>query len=120
MSKDYIERDVAIELMEIASTLLGKYYGAKEAAIETWSSDIERDNTALKSEVIEFSKRISALKLTPAADVKPVIHGEWLDTTKQIGFPEWTCSVCGGRGRGDYFLCPWCGADMRGKQDDSF
>lgn len=38
--------------------------------------------------------------------------GKWLDTTKEIGFPRWTCSACGGDGRGDYMFCPWCGARM--------
>lgn len=38
--------------------------------------------------------------------------GKWLDTTKEIGFPKWTCSACGGDGRGDYKFCPWCGARM--------
>lgn len=40
--------------------------------------------------------------------------GKWLDTTKEIGFPKWTCSACGGDGRGDYMFCPWCGARMEG------
>ena len=38
--------------------------------------------------------------------------GKWLDTTKEIGWPRWTCSACGGDGRGDYMFCPWCGARM--------
>ena len=44
--------------------------------------------------------------------IDPVKHGRWIDATKEIGWPVWKCSVCGGDGRGDYFVCPWCGARM--------
>lgn len=46
-------------------------------------------------------------------------HGRWVDATKEIGWPVWKCSVCGGNGRGDYFVCPWCGAKMRGEEDET-
>ena len=58
------------------------------------------------------------IRSIPAADVRPVVRGEW----------EWEmyqytphCSVCGGEGkRGPanaekFSFCPWCGADMRGE-----
>lgn len=41
-----------------------------------------------------------------------VKHGHWVDATKEVGWPEVRCSVCGKIGRGDYLVCPWCGARM--------
>ena len=38
-------------------------------------------------------------------------HGRWI-LGGEIGWPKWTCSVCGGDGRGDYKICPWCGVKM--------
>ena len=59
----------------------------------------------------------------PAADVVPVVYGEWVH-------PHWRnsnyccdCSVCGGeamhqeyrwRDKKIYPICPWCGAKMDG------
>lgn len=54
----------------------------------------------------------------PAADVQEVKHGRWLFTREKTGLPKWTCSVCGGDGRGDYLRCPWCAAKM-GKMGDN-
>lgn len=51
--------------------------------------------------------------------IDPVKHGRWVDATKEIGWPVWKCSVCGGDGRGDYFVCPWCGAKMEGEEDET-
>ena len=45
--------------------------------------------------------------------------GKWMLYDKHDGFPEWKCSKCDGNGRGDYFYCPWCNADMRGDSDGS-
>lgn len=46
-------------------------------------------------------------------------HGRWVDATKEIGWPEVRCSVCGSIGRGDYLVCPWCGARMEGEEDET-
>lgn len=55
---------------------------------------------------------VSKMAIINAPTIDPVKHGRWLDATKEIGWPVWKCSVCGGNGRGDYFMCPWCGAKM--------
>lgn len=39
-------------------------------------------------------------------------RGRWIFGGEE-GWPKWTCSVCGGDGRGDYKICPWCGAKMK-------
>lgn len=44
-------------------------------------------------------------------DAQEVRHGRWI-LGGETGWPKWTCSVCGGDGRGDYTICPWCGAKM--------
>lgn len=62
----------------------------------------------------------------PAADVRPVVHGEWLrgpTWSEGFGMGEsygyyWDCSECRKRVRGDYNecgynYCPHCGVYMR-------
>lgn len=55
----------------------------------------------------------------PAADVRPVVHGEWIG--KPIaGFCTVRCSVCDEpflENNGTWNFCPNCGADMRGIED---
>ena len=58
------------------------------------------------------------LKRLPAADVRPVVRGKWLDNA---GNEE--CSICG-MSFPDLFplydsasFCPNCGADMREKEE---
>jgi len=57
------------------------------------------------------------MKLIPAADVVPVVRGEWIYTpTEPLGY---VCSVCGkGFCRCNY--CPNCGADLRSEIQPSF
>ena len=66
------------------------------------------------------------IKDIPAADVRPVIRGEWI---KQEPYNQnyWKCSNCGETNKYAYrdgdvtiyelqdFFCPNCGADMRGR-----
>ena len=49
----------------------------------------------------------------PTADVKPVVHGEWLN-----GYKRQTCSVCRYRGMRSWNYCPNCGAEMEIKKGD--
>jgi hypothetical protein len=58
----------------------------------------------------------------PAADVAPVVHGEWVVVTKGILGKNYACSKCyilaseGNSGHNDILtpFCPYCGADMKG------
>ena len=57
----------------------------------------------------------TAISLTPAADVAPVVHGEW--ELKHIGAGHyWECSVCHTNPciyvTKDTQYCPNCGAKM--------
>lgn len=61
----------------------------------------------------------------PAADVAPVVHGQWIscfeDWRKQIEGDK--CSVCGfehyGANIRNYKYCPNCGARMDGEENGS-
>ena len=58
-----------------------------------------------------YNFAIEQLESIPAADVRPVAHGEWKHT---VGV-SYRCSACGKEtymGEGMNF-CPNCGADMR-------
>ena len=79
---------------------------------------IERE-AALSSQnksmnLFECRKRLESI---PAADVRPVVRGKWLDDC-ETGCSE--CSVCHDsflwedfKGVADWNYCPNCGADMR-------
>lgn len=62
-----------------------------------------------------------ALENAPAADVAPVVHGEWINCMNGNA----TCSVCGIRSKAVYDLdneqhyCGHCGAKMDGGSDAS-
>jgi hypothetical protein len=58
----------------------------------------------------------------PAADVRPVVRGKWIDRDDDYyGWNMWACSACGEEfvltegtpDMNDYHFCPNCGADMR-------
>ena len=59
----------------------------------------------------------------PAADVAPVVHGEWVKSLKQYSYYQYRCSVCGfdnysHKTRNGVIklmkYCPNCGAKMDG------
>ena len=55
----------------------------------------------------------------PAADVRPVVRGEWEEEDSASNRWSFRCSVCGEGGRGYKFnFCSNCGADMREENDD--
>ena len=74
---------------------------------------------------------VEMIKEIPAADVRPVVRGEWEHTEgfDDYGggrYVEWTCSVCFSKAKGGWAVrdehideppawnfCPNCGADMR-------
>ena len=57
----------------------------------------------------------------PAADVRPVVRGKWIDRDdKYYGWNMWACSACGEEfvltegtpDMNEYHFCPNCGAMM--------
>ena len=91
------------------------------------------DRDALRKKLKETAKQYTALKKLetaqdywwattvidsePAADVAPVVHGQWGDN----GIPGSMlrgCSVCGFTcGASSFFYCPSCGARMDGENE---
>lgn len=63
---------------------------------------------------LQAAKVLREASDAPAADVAPVVHGQWIDN----GIPESIlcgCSVCGFTcGASSFFYCPNCGARMDG------
>jgi hypothetical protein len=57
---------------------------------------------------------LKLIKDAPAADVAPVVHGEWIFQSVS-GEDPYTCSVCGNTVKiYGYTFCPYCGARMDG------
>ena len=52
----------------------------------------------------------------PAADVAPVVHGEWIEHGNWWGHIEYECSACQGQtfDASEFAYCPHCGAKMDG------
>lgn len=80
-------------------------YISREAAL-TALQDSDLFNTT--------ERQLRAIRELPAADVAPVVHGQWVDN----GIPDSIlngCSVCGFTcGSSSFFYCPNCGARMDG------
>ena len=57
----------------------------------------------------------SDLGSIPAAEVREVKRGEWVNVAEGISYDWATCSICGARVpmASRYNGCPWCFADMR-------
>lgn len=94
---EYIERDAATKIAEkyglACGSALGRHSGISDC---------------IASEIFEL----------PAADVAPVVHGEWL--LRHIGYGHyWECSVCHKNPciyvTEDTKFCPNCGARMDGE-----
>ena len=69
------------------------------------------------------------LRAIPAADVRPVVHGEWIEENRRPRSSQFCCSVCHRTAydpqptrikdwtkRCRYAFCPNCGADMRPRE----
>lgn len=66
---------------------------------------------------------IGSINLVPAADVAPVIHGQWINLRSAIVDTIGNCSECGKEAvwrtrNKPYPICPNCGAKMDGKAVD--
>ena len=63
-----------------------------------------------KETLLAVKKQIEAI---PAADVRPVVHGRWIDYDDDYG--AYCCSVCEQDAPEDtkWPYCPHCWADMR-------
>jgi len=106
---EYIEREAAIKLVEedkveITPTLL--------AVVGTYTAEQAFDGINQTCD-----RHIEAIKELPAADVVPVVHGQWVKTVGENGVTSaCRCSECGFEdNRYSLFnYCPNCGARMDG------
>ena len=69
-----------------------------------------------------MNEAADAIAALTAADVRPVVRGEWIDRDDDYyGWNMWACSACGEEfvltegtpDMNEYHFCPNCGADMR-------
>ena len=62
----------------------------------------------------DYAAAFAEIRKLPAADVAPVVHGQWVDN----GIPDSIlsgCPVCGFTcGSSSFFYCPNCGAKKDG------
>ena len=91
MIKEYIEREIAVGAVE--------YIACRDPRV--FSSGAK------------YGEIIQAIQEAQAADVAPVVHGEWIHKNGEM-----YCSVCGGEALMDevYYespYCPDCGAKMK-------
>ena len=98
MSKEYIEREaLLVELQEELDFETNMYTEEQNKWFNIGLRCVIRD-----------------VKTLPAADVKPIVHGEWIHKNGEM-----YCSVCGSEALMDevYYkspYCPDCGAKMDG------
>ena len=110
---EYIEREKLAKALEIWQNTLIEIYGEDDEYVRCLNSVLFSVDNA------------------PAADVRPVVRGEWEHTEDfdEYGggrYVEWTCSVCFRKAKGGWAVrdehidepptwnfCPNCGADMR-------
>lgn len=102
MTKEYIEREEVIKILEHYDLSSGSTLGCHSGAIEC---------------------AISAIEMLPAADVSPVQLGEWIDvdtsywrwyhdTARTVFSKSFRCSECGRKTIIREKFCPSCGAKM--------
>ena len=77
-----------------------------------WYNNADRD---------EIAERL--VLQAPTIDAVSVVHGEWIDRSDggRILHPWWEsyeCMNCGYSGSKAWNFCPWCGAKMKGADDE--
>lgn len=106
---EYIERDA----------IIGKAIDEKCFVFST--QDVVRDEFVVKTCYKNLAEVVYSI---PAADVAPVVHGEWIGPS---GMAQGKCSVCGYMtydksadwARNYWPHCPKCGAKMDGGDGDA-
>ena len=84
--------------------------------IDKWQAAANLMDAHLK----DTAKAVDAIQYMDVADVRPVVHGKWLDRSSGWTFNS-ECNKCGfivhEQFIKTYKYCPNCGADMRGEKD---
>lgn len=108
MSKEYIDREEVIKILEQYDLSSGSTLGCHSGAIEC---------------------AISAIEMLPAADVTQVVHGRWIGIDSSFWKPThrgdipvfrktYRCSECRRRTAVAENYCPNCGAKMDKEEAD--
>lgn len=93
---EYIEREKLAKAIKIWQNSLIETYGKNDEYVRCLDSVLRGIDNA------------------PAADVRPVVRGEWLPFGKRgIYGMMYACSSCRAKYDGKTNFCPNCGADMR-------
>ena len=100
---DYIERNKALSASKIVYI---EYIELDDDGYE----EVDADNIP-----IVLKKDIEAI---PAADVKPVLHGEWISQEVEAIFRCRRCSCCNEFSPVGFY-CYNCGADMKTDNEES-
>jgi hypothetical protein len=93
----------------------------RAAIVNAREAALEHKPYGWEWEINGYNGAILAAGRVPAADVRPVKRGEWLEAGKSSLFPDDTiygCSVCDYKYFVPHKFCPNCGADMRPKEDN--
>ena len=99
-----------------------KEYIDREALLSDLQEELEYDcqiYTSEQNKYVDFGLKIAVrnVKRQPAADVVPVIHGEWIGDNGNQPYDDYKCSCCNyytetrNRARLDNY-CGNCGAKM--------
>ncbi len=89
-----------------------------ETSISSWGRDC---NSNAPTMVRAYQDVLHRVKSIPAADVVEVRHGKWDYDISDVGWTDYSCSVCRnittveGQNEDLYSFCPYCGAKMDGK-----
>ena len=105
--------------------MMAKEYIEREALLKAMCPDL--CNIEYNSGCVECAE-IQMIRAFPAADVAPVVHGQWMKTEEPLGWQEVDCIECSacheswiadedyGLEFADYWkYCPNCGARMDGE-----
>ncbi len=109
---EYIERTeelmLALNAGARAIENTKRYHGA------VYTKDVFSESPQ-KIPYLQAAKVLREVSDAPAADVAPVVHGEWIHHDDGVV----TCSECGNAESSDSYYCRYCGAKMDGGADNA-
>lgn len=107
-----------IDADELTSKVRHLIFGLIDKVEPIMTEDGGAFDLKIVNPLLEANKAIaSIIREQPTADVREVVHGEWIDKGEDYMI-RWTCSNCGRRDTHIYDFCPDCGADMRGENNE--
>ena len=99
----FIEREIAIDRLEG----IGWFHVNDEGRLVP-------GGTSQMETYVPYKEVETMLNSIPADDVAPVRHGRW-----NVGAWGWECSERAIESNNTYPICPYCGAEMDGKEEQT-